>query len=80
MLYSRIFDPLGFTQPFVLQLKLIIQELCRLGLSWDEEVPINVKRDWNKWLSGIKDISNFNFPRCVVKNNAYKSAEMHVFF
>ena len=31
-------------------------------------------------LSGIKEISNFNFPRCVVRNNVYKSAEIHVFF
>ena len=30
--YSRIFDLLSFIQPFNLQPKLIIQELCRLGL------------------------------------------------
>ena len=77
--YSRIFDPLGFIQPFILQSKLTIQELCRLGLSWDDEVPIEVKRDWNKWLSRIKDILNFNIPSCVVRNNVYKSAEMHIF-
>ena len=29
--YSRIFDPLGFIQPFVLHPKLIIQELSCLG-------------------------------------------------
>ena len=28
--YSRIFDPLGFIQPFILQPKLIIQQLCSL--------------------------------------------------
>ena len=77
--YSQIFDPLRFLQPFVLHPKLIIQELSRLGLSWDDEVPLNVKKDWNKWLSGIKDISNFDFPRCVVQDNSYKSTEMHVF-
>ena len=50
-----------------------------MGLSWDDEVPIEVKSDWNKWLYGIKDISNFNFPRCVVRNNAYNNVEMRVF-
>ena len=60
-IYSRIFDLLGLIQQFVLHLKLIIQELSLLGLSWDEEVPISVKKDWNKWLSGIKAISNFDF-------------------
>ena len=76
--YSRIFDPLGFVQPFILQPKLIIQELCRLGLSWDDEVPAEIGKEWHKWLSGIKDIANFSFPRCVIRDNSYKSTKMHV--
>ena len=64
--YSRIFYPFGSVQPFILQPKLIIQELCRLGLSWDDEVPAEIGKEWRKWLSGIKDIANFSFPWCVV--------------
>ena len=41
-IYSRIFDPLGFIQPFVLHPKLIVQELSHLGLSWDNEVLPNI--------------------------------------
>ena len=60
--YSQIFDPLGFVQPFILQPKLIIQELCRLGLSWDDEVPAEIGKEWHKWLAGIKEIANYSFP------------------
>ena len=42
-------------------------------------MPPNIKKDWLKWLAGIKSISNFNFARCVVKSGTYRSAEMHVF-
>ena len=70
--YSRIFDPLSFIQPFILKPKLLIQELSRLGLLWDEEVPQNIKKDWGIWLSEIIAISNFEFPRYVVKDNSYK--------
>ena len=77
--YSRIFDPLGFVQPFILQPKIIIQELCRLGLSWDEEVPTEIGNDWRKWLSNIEKIADYNFSRCVLHNCNYQSAEMHVF-
>ena len=42
--YSHIFDPLGFILSFILQPKLVIQELSRLGLSWDEEVPQNITK------------------------------------
>ena len=78
-IYSRIFDPFGFIQPFTLQPKLIVLEFCRLGLSWDDKVPMEVSKEWRKWLSGIKDIAKFSFPWCVVRDNTYKSAEMHVF-
>ena len=61
-------------QPFILQPKLIIQELCRLGLLWDDEVPAEISEEWRKWLSGTKDIANFSFPRYVVRYNLYKSA------
>ena len=60
--YSRIFDRLGFIQQFILQPKLLIQKLNRLGLSWDEEVPPNIKKERNVWLTGINAILNFEFP------------------
>ena len=57
--YSRIFDPLSFILQFILQPKLLIQELSRLGLLWDEEVPQYIKKNWGIWLSGISSISKF---------------------
>ena len=44
--YSRIFDPLGFIQPFILKLNLIIQELNRLKLLWDDDISESIKSDW----------------------------------
>ena len=37
-LYSRIIDPLGFIQPFILHPKLLIQELSCLKIGWDDVV------------------------------------------
>ena len=34
--YSSIFDPLGFIQPFILKPKLLIQDLSRLKCGWDQ--------------------------------------------
>ena len=38
-IYSQVFDPLGFIQPFILRPKLLIQELSHLKLGWDDIVP-----------------------------------------
>ena len=38
-IYSRIFDPLGFIKPFILGPRLLIQNLSRVKLGWDDDVP-----------------------------------------
>ena len=36
---SSLFDPLGFLAPLTLPVKILLQDLWRTGMSWDEEVP-----------------------------------------
>ena len=45
---SSVFDPLGFLTPFTLKAKLIIQEMWRQNLDWDEEVPIDILKVWKR--------------------------------
>ena len=34
-LTSTVFDPMGFVSPFIMPAKLVLQNLCRMGLDWD---------------------------------------------
>ena len=36
---SLLYDPLGMAAPFIRPAKLLLQDLCRRGLGWDDEVP-----------------------------------------
>ncbi|XP_019633202.1 PREDICTED: uncharacterized protein LOC109476638, partial [Branchiostoma belcheri] len=36
---SSMYDPLGLIAPATLQPKLLLQDLCREGTTWDEEIP-----------------------------------------
>ena len=36
---ARIFDPLGFIAPVVMTGKIMCQQLWRLSVEWDEEIP-----------------------------------------
>ena len=38
---SSIFDPIGMLAPFVIQLKVIFQNLWKRGQTWDQPVPDN---------------------------------------
>ena len=43
---SMLFDPLGFTAPVILKAKLLLQNLCRNGLGWDEKINDGEMRAW----------------------------------
>ena len=44
---SSMYDPLGFLVPFVLKAKLILQELCKLQLGWDDGILDELAIHWN---------------------------------
>ena len=43
---SSLFDPLGMIAPFIMKAKLLLQELCRKKLQWDEEIRELEKKQW----------------------------------
>ncbi|XP_067030748.1 uncharacterized protein [Acropora muricata] len=45
---GSVFDPFGFVAPFVLTGKKILQDLCRLKLGWDDEVPAEHGLRWQR--------------------------------
>ncbi|XP_077974180.1 uncharacterized protein LOC120329794 [Styela clava] len=61
---NSIFDPLGFGQPVLQPMKVLIQDLCRKKFDWDDPIPPELKKEWLKWLSDLPKLKNFNVPRC----------------
>ncbi len=62
---SSVYDPLGMAAPFVLLAKLLLQDLCRKGLDWDDEIPSNYLSRWQVWLNGLPKLSEVSVDRCV---------------
>ena len=67
-----VFDPLGVLAPFVLVGKCILQELCREGASWDDDIPEHLKPRYNEWREDLHLLSSLKIPRC------YKPADFKV--
>ena len=61
---SSIYDPLGFVAPFTLRAKIILQELCREQVSWDEEIPKKYRQRWESWLQEFCKLKNLKIDRC----------------
>ncbi|KAI3369223.1 hypothetical protein L3Q82_007506 [Scortum barcoo] len=61
---SSVYDPLGILAPVILPAKRILQELCRLKLSWDDNVPACYVQQWSDWKESLQLLSGFKMDRC----------------
>ena len=49
----QVYDPLGMVAPVTLVSKEIYHEICDRKLSWDEELPPDLKKRWRKWMKNL---------------------------
>ena len=78
---SSIYDPLGLVAPVILQGKRILQELCRDGVGWDDEVPEDIRLRWERWRSELPALEKLKVPRCYKPDEfgELKTVELHHF-
>lgn len=75
-----IFDPLGILSPLVVKLKILYQELWRLDIGWDEQVPGQIFEKWIIWLNEAKSIQQVRIPRCYFPVVCqYTNIQLHTF-
>ncbi|KAK0142160.1 hypothetical protein N1851_020144 [Merluccius polli] len=60
---SSVSDPLGFLAPVVLPAKIMLQELCRRNLGWDDTTPQDILQQWTRWMD-LDMLSEFKVERC----------------
>ncbi|GFT24246.1 integrase catalytic domain-containing protein [Trichonephila clavipes] len=63
---AKIFDPLGWLAPSVVISKIFLQELWSHHLSWDEELPDSLARQWRIFQEQLPLLTNIKIPRCIL--------------
>ena len=78
---GSVFDPLGFVVPFILNAKQILQDLCRIKLGWDDEIPPEYHSSWEKWLADVPKLLSFSICRSVLPEafGPVVSSQLHHF-
>ena len=46
---AKLFDPLGWLAPVVIQAKILMQLVWQEKKGWDDEVSPEIAKIWNKW-------------------------------
>ncbi|XP_070547394.1 uncharacterized protein [Ptychodera flava] len=63
---SSLYDPLGMAAPALLPPKMLLQQLCKAKLGWDDDIPGKQRKVWEKWLSDLPKLEeSFIVPRCI---------------
>ncbi|UYV81292.1 hypothetical protein LAZ67_20000677 [Cordylochernes scorpioides] len=77
---ARIYDPCGWLSPTTVVLKLLLQELWKLKIGWDEDIPASIQRKWNTFEREMKHFQQISIPRCIFQRNLLISnMQMHGF-
>ena len=60
---ARLFDPLGLASPFVITIKILFQDIWRMGNTWDEELSEEMKSRFFAWVKGLEVLRGWKIPR-----------------
>ncbi|XP_046480969.1 uncharacterized protein [Neodiprion pinetum] len=74
---ARIFDLLGLVNPVIVHAKLIMQELWRMKLDWDESIPTWLHTKWTEFAGQLNLLNQLSFHRNLHKNA--KDIQVHGF-
>ena len=75
---GTVFNPFGFAAPFVLMAKKILQDLCRIKLSWDNEIPTEYSVHWQTWLTDLPKLSQFTIERYLKQERAVPATNQEI--
>ena len=78
---AALYDPLGLAAPYVMQARMILQELTRLRLGWDEAIPKENGKLWEQWIADLRCLPEYKLPRCLCPGGLSTAAtlELHHF-
>ncbi len=78
---NSIYDPLGFLSPFTLPPKLMLQELCKRKVGWDDKISQTFLQKWTQWLANLQKLSLLKVERCIKPKDfgQINNAQLHRF-
>ena len=76
---ASVFDPIGAGAAVHVKPKIAMQKLWQNGLSWDDEVPPEIKRKRMTLFEEMIALNNVRFKRCLTPPNACGDPSLIVF-
>ncbi|XP_043661619.1 uncharacterized protein LOC122625598 [Drosophila teissieri] len=78
-LVMSTFDPLGFLCCLMVTAKLLLREIWRQKIQWDEPLPEELSKAFAIWRKEMDAVGQFRCPRHYFGRGAVRAVELHVF-
>ncbi|XP_078051526.1 uncharacterized protein LOC144477665 [Augochlora pura] len=75
---AKIFDPLGLLAPVITTAKILMQQLWKLQLTWDESLPASIHAEWTNYTKELPQVNQTSFERHV-RQPTFRTIELHGF-
>ena len=66
---ASFFDPMGLISPIIVQMKILLQDLCKANYHWDAELDSELKARWMRLISELEQVNVIQIPRCVTSEH-----------
>ena len=76
---SSFYDPMGYFSPIVLSAKILLQEVWKLNLAWDEDLPQQIVKKWEEIATEMSNAAKTKIPRYVPTLPEEEQPELHIF-
>lgn len=76
---SQVFDPLGLVAPVLIVGKIIMQQIWKQDVEWDQELPANLKIAWKDYYASLTRLNDLSIQRNVNINNKSTTFDIYGF-
>ena len=76
---ARLFDPIGFLQPIIINAKMMLQELWAQRVNWDDPIEQGLTAKWYEYKKQLQYVTQIKIPRWIELNGNDNNVEIHVF-
>ncbi|XP_062704082.1 uncharacterized protein LOC134286483 [Aedes albopictus] len=77
-----LFDPLGLLACVLVHGKIMMQDIWRSAIKWDECIDDQIYEKWTRWIELLMDVVEVRVPRCYfdgASTDLYDTLDAHIF-
>ncbi|CAL8126482.1 unnamed protein product [Orchesella dallaii] len=63
---AKTYDPIGWLTPITITAKILLQDLWRTDVGWDDCIHSDKLEEWQNYQQQLPQLSSIHIPRCVI--------------